>query len=53
MGHLGDTAFLPGQKPILPGHVGDTAFLLRQKKISPHSKHTISNRQTCQKEKNV
>ena len=31
MGHVGDTAFLPGQKnPISPGHVGDTAFLSRQ-----------------------
>ena len=27
MCHVGDTAFLPRQKPISPGHVGDTAFL--------------------------
>ena len=31
MGHMGDTAFLPGQKTISPGHVGDTAFLPGQK----------------------
>ena len=65
MGHVDDTAFSPGQKPISPGHVGDTAFFARAKKkqkknISPHSEHsavlpltphTISNRQTCQKDK--
>ena len=31
MGHVGDTAFLPEQKPISPGHVLDTAFLLGHK----------------------
>ena len=32
MGHVGDIAFLPGQKKtISPGHVGDTAFLPGQK----------------------
>ena len=31
MGHVGDTAFLPEQKPISPGHVGDTAFFARAK----------------------
>ena len=31
MGHMGDTAFLPGQKPVSWGRVGDMAFLLRQK----------------------
>ena len=31
MGHMSDTAFLPGRKPISPGHVYDTAFLPRQK----------------------
>ena len=45
--HVGDTAFLPGQKKK------------KQKNISPHSEHwvilpstpyTISNRHTCQKE---
>ena len=47
---------------MIMGHVGDTAFLQHGKKknISPHSEHsavlpliphTISNRQTCQKEK--
>ena len=42
MGHLGDTAFLPRQKPISSGHVGDTAFLPRKKKnISPHSAYDI------------
>ena len=60
MGHVGNTAFLPRQKPILPGHVGDTAFLHGQKLISSHSEHLavlpltlymISNRQTCRKEK--
>ena len=58
---MGDTAFLSGQKPISPGQVGDSAFLPGGKKpVSPHSEysavlpltpHTISNRQTCQKEK--
>ena len=52
--------FSPGKKPISPGHVCDTAFLPWKKPISPHSEHstvlpltphTISNRQTCQKEK--
>ena len=45
---------------MIMGHMVDTAFLLGQKPISPHSEHsvvlpltphTISNRQTCQKEK--
>ena len=31
MGHVGDTAFLPEQKPIWPSHVGDTAFFARAK----------------------
>ena len=31
VGHVGDTAFLPGRYPISPGHVGDTAFLPGQK----------------------
>ena len=31
IGHVGDAAFLPGQKPISLGHVGDAAFLLVQK----------------------
>ena len=62
MGHVGDTAFFcPGKKPISPGHVQKKKKKKKKKKnISPHSEHsavlpltphTISNRQTCQKEK--
>ena len=31
MGHVRDTAFLPGQKTHITRYVGDTAFLLGQK----------------------
>ena len=31
MGHVGNMAFLLGQKPISPGHMGDMAFLPGQK----------------------
>ena len=66
MSYVGDTAFLPVPKKKTKqkktGHVGDTAFLQGQNPISPHSEHlavlplsphSISNRQTCQKEENV
>ena len=49
MGHVDDTAFLPGQKTHITMHVGDIYiyiyfffffFWLRQKKpTSPHSEH--------------
>ena len=42
-GHVGDTVFLPGQKPLSP-HSEHSAVL-------PLTPHRISNRQTCQKEK--
>ena len=62
MGHVGDTAFWPGQKTHI---TRSRAWVIRlfctdKKLISPHSehsavlpltKHTVSNRQTCQKEK--
>ena len=41
--HVGDTAFLYGQKPISP-HLEHSAVL-------PLNPHTISNRQICQNEK--
>ena len=61
MGHLDDTAFLPGQKTHITMHVGDIYFFFfffarAEKPTSPHSEHsavlpltpdTISNRQTC------
>ena len=34
MGHVGDTAFLLGQKFISPGHVGGTAFCPGKKHIT-------------------
>ena len=55
MGHVGDMAFLPGQKIHITW-----SHCLCKKPISPHlensvvlplTPHTISNRQTCQKEK--
>ena len=60
MGHVDDTAFCPGKKPVSPGHLGDMAFLPCAKNpyhhtehsaVLPLTRHTISNRQTCQKEK--
>ena len=43
MGHVDDTAFLPGQKKNISPHSEHSAVL-------PLTPHTISNMQTCQKD---